>query len=143
MLELDGLDLARDPEALRVVKEETVAVEFAAADGVVTSEVGPNNYRAGDALVTGSTGDCWCVSQARFEARYEPLPGVAAGAGGTYRSRPVIVLARQMHEPFSIARRAGGDRLHGVAGDWVMQYAPGDYGVVECTRFARVYRVAN
>ena len=143
MLDLDGVDLARDSRALRVVKEETVAVAFAVGDGIVTSEVGPNHYRAGDALVTGSTGDRWCVSRARFEARYEPLPGVAAGAGGAYRSRPLIVLARQMHEPFSIARRAGGDCLHGVAGDWVMQYAPGDYGVVERTRFARVYRAAD
>jgi hypothetical protein len=137
------MDLARDPLALRVVKHETVAVEFAAQDGLLMSEVGPNHYRAGDALVTGSTGDRWCVSRARFDARYQPLPGVAAGAAGAYRNRTAVVLARQMHEPFSIARSAGGDRLHGGAGDWVVQYAPGDHGVVERTRFARVYRAAD
>ena len=107
------------------------------------SEVGPNHHLAGDALVRGSTGDRWCVSRARFDARYEPLSGVAAGAPGTYRGRPIIVHARQLHEPFSIARSAWGDRLRGAAGDWVMQYAPGDYGVVERTRFARVYRPAD
>ena len=26
------------------------------------------------------------------------------------------------------------------AGDWVMQYAPGDYGVVKAARFAKVYK---
>ena len=143
MLELDGIDLTRDPLAARFVKRETVAVEFAARDGLLMSEVGPNHYRAGDALVTGSTGDRWCVSRARFDAKYEPLPGVAAGAAGPYRNRPAVVLARQMHEPFAIARSAGGDRLRGAAGDWVMQYAPGDFGVVERTRFARVYRAAE
>jgi hypothetical protein len=39
-----------------------------------------------------------------------------------------------------MARSAGGDLLHGNAGDWVLQYAPGDYGVVEQERFALVYR---
>jgi hypothetical protein len=29
-----------------------------------------------------------------------------------------------------------------VEGDWVMQYAPGDYGVVKAARFAKVYKPA-
>jgi hypothetical protein len=49
-----------------------------------------------------------------------------------------------MSEPFSLARSAaGGDVLRGTAGDWVMQYAPGDYGVVQAARFAAVYRLAD
>jgi len=40
------------------------------------------------------------------------------------------------------ARSAAGDILTGDAGDWVMQYAPGDYGVVKAARFAKVYRDA-
>lgn len=36
-----------------------------------------------------------------------------------------------------------GDVLNGVAHDWVLQYAPGDYGVVENARFLRVYRLAK
>ena len=38
---------------------------------------------------------------------------------------------------------SGGDVLHGAAGDWIMQYAPGDYGVVQAARFAKVYRLAD
>ena len=37
-------------------------------------------------------------------------------------------------------RSAGGDLLRGNPGDWLLQYAPGDYGVVEQGRFAQVYR---
>jgi hypothetical protein len=42
---------------------------------------------------------------------------------------------------FSVERSAGGDRLLGNAGDWLVQYAPGDHGVVARARFASVYRV--
>src|SRR5262249_21475702 len=64
----------------------------------------------------------------------------AHGEAGTYRNRPTIVLAKRIDEPFSIARSAAGDILTGHAGDWVMQYAPGDYGVVRADRFAQGYR---
>jgi len=54
------------------------------------------------------------------------------------------VLAKRMDEAFSLARSAqGGDVLKGTAGDWIMQYAPGDYGVVQAARFAKVYRLAD
>ena len=41
---------------------------------------------------------------------------------------------------FSVRRTVGGDLLQGSAGDWLLQYAPGDWGVVERTKFERVYR---
>lgn len=37
----------------------------------------------------------------------------------------------------------GGDVLCGEAGDWLMQYAPGDHGIVAQDRFERVYRVLD
>jgi hypothetical protein len=145
MIELKNLDLRSDPAAKRVVKDETVTVEFAADDGELMSLEGPNRYARGDALITGSTGDRWVVSRDRFDAKYVPAaPALAHGDAGAYRNRPAVVLARQMSEPFSLARSAaGGDVLRGTAGDWVMQYAPGDYGVVQAARFAAVYRVAD
>ena len=48
----------------------------------------------------------------------------------------------EVTEPFSVSRRAGGDLLNGNAGDWLLQYAPGDYGLIEDARFQRVYRRA-
>lgn len=144
MLELTQLDLSTDPQARRVIKDETVTVAFAAGDGELMSLEGPNRYVAGDALITGSTGDRWVVSRARFDAKYLPAdPAVAHGEPGPYRNRPSIVLAKRMDEPFTIARSANGDTLRGTAGDWVMQYSPGDYGVVQAQRFAQVYRDAD
>jgi hypothetical protein len=94
-------------------------------------------------LITGATGERWVVSRDRFDAKYVAHDGVPHGHAGAYRNVPVTVLAKQMHEAFSIARSDAGDVLHGEAGDWVMQYAPGDYGVVKATRFAKVYRRAS
>jgi hypothetical protein len=140
MLQLRNIDLASDDAAVQFVKDEVVQVSFAAAPGELASREGPNRYQAGDALITGSTGDCWSVSRARFDAKYQPLPPLPAGADGAYRSRPVPVLARQMTEAFSLQRSSGGDVLHGLAQDWLLQYAPGDFGIIEDARFRRVYR---
>ncbi|MDP3513231.1 MAG: PGDYG domain-containing protein, partial [Sulfuritalea sp.] len=57
-----------------------------------------------------------------------------------YRARPVPVFARQMTQAFSVARCAGGDLLQGAAQDWLLQYAPGDFGIVQDARFRQVYR---
>ena len=34
-----------------------------------------------------------------------------------------------------------GDRLHGEPGDWLLQYGPGDFGIVGDTIFAQTYEV--
>jgi hypothetical protein len=104
------------------------------------SREGPNSYRADDALITGSTGDRWSVSRDRFDAKYIPVAPVEAGEDGRYRSKPLPVLARQIGEAFTLARSSGGDVLQGQAQDWLLQYAPGDFGIIENARFQRVYR---
>jgi uncharacterized protein (DUF2237 family) len=143
LLKLENPDLTCDPLACRAVKEEVVTVEFAAAPGRLMSAVGTNCYVAGDALLTGSTGDRWCVSRDRFEAKYRPVAAQPAGAAGSYRNIPSTVLAKKMPEAFSVARSAGGDVLRGTAGDWLIQYAPGDHGIVAAARFDSVYRVTG
>jgi len=145
MNDLKNFDLRDDPAARRVVKDETVNVEFAATHGELMSLEGPNRYLPGDALITGSTGDRWVVSRERFDAKYVPADAAHThGEAGAYRNRPAVVLAKQMNDAFSLARSAtGGDVLRGAAGDWIMQYAPGDYGVVQAARFAKVYRFAD
>jgi hypothetical protein len=138
--EFRNVDLSKDPEAARYVKSETVTVEFAKVAGELISLEGPNRYRVGDALITGSTGSRWSVSRDRFEAKYAALSPTAQGEDGRYQSRPVPVLARQIPEPFTVERTAGGDLLRGEAGDWLLQYGPGDFGVAEQRRFAAIYR---
>lgn len=143
MLELRAVDLRADAAAHTYTKQEIVAVEFAPQAGQLTSRVGANSYRAGDALLTGADGDRWSVSRERFDAGYVPLAPTAAGAPGRYRNRPRPVLARQMAQPFRCERSAGGDWLLGQAGDWLLQYAPGDYGIATHARFTLVYRRAD
>ena len=140
MQDFRDIDLAADPLAARYVKTETVEVEFARQPGELVSLEGPNRYQPGDALITGSTGSRWSVARERFTAKYEPEAPTTMGADGRYRARPLPVLARQIDEPFSAERSAGGDMLHGKAGDWLLQYGPGDFGVAEQARFARIYR---
>ena len=154
-LKLENPDLAADAGARWVVKDEVVSVEFAETAGTLESAVGLNRYCAGDALLTGSTGDRWCVSRDRFDAKYYPdapaTPGAAGatpgavgalpGQAGRYRNRPVALLAKRMTLAFTVERSAGGDVLQGEAGDWLVQYAPGDHGIVAAARFDRVYRV--
>ena len=140
---LQHVDLRTDPAARPFVQDETVHVDFATQAGELMSLEGPNRYAPGDALITGSTGDRWVVSRERFDAKYVPADAsLAQGQAGAYRNRPSVVLAKQMREAFSMARSEAGDVLHGQAGDWVLQYAPGDYGVVQARRFAKVYRPA-
>jgi hypothetical protein len=133
------LDLTRDPNAATYVKAETVAVVFATSAGSLVSREGLNTYAAGDALITGSTGDRWSVSRARFDQKYVAVSG-AHGDDGAYRAKPVPVHAKQMPAAFQIARSHGGDVLRGDARDWLLQYAPGDFGVVENARFCQVYK---
>lgn len=139
MLELSNIDLTTDPVAARYVKTEIVTVAFAQQAGELISLEGPNRYQAGDALITGSTGSRWSVSRQRFEAKYAAAPPTVDGQDGRYRARPIPILAKRMPEPFTAARSAGGDVLRGKAGDWLLQYGRGDFGVAEHHRFAQVY----
>jgi hypothetical protein len=138
-LSLQAVELRGDPQAAAWVKRERVEVVFAAQDGALMSKVGPNHYRAGDALVTGVDGDTWCVTRDRFDAKYVPADGQPPGTAGTYRNLPVPVLAKRMAVEFRVQRTAGGDWLEGRAGDWLLQYAPGDHGICAAARFAQVY----
>jgi hypothetical protein len=138
-LNLKSPDLSADPAACWVVKDEIVSVEFAVAPGSLASAVGTNRYTVGDALLTGSTGDRWSVSRDRFDAKYRAEAPTLPGQAGRYRNRPARILAKHMSVDFSIQRSAGGDLLYGAAGDWLMQYAEGDHGIVAAARFDSVY----
>ena len=142
MLELTNIDLTIDPAAASYVKTEVVTVTFARQDGELLSLEGPNRYAAGDALVTGLTGSRWSVSRQRFDQKYEAVAPTRFGDDGSYKAKPIPVLAKQIPEAFTAARSAGGDVLRGNAGDWLLQYAPGDFGIADQTRFARVYKKA-
>jgi hypothetical protein len=140
---ITNIDLRTHPQAAVYLKSEIVDVIFAAEAGALQSREGLNRYSVGDALITGSTGDRWSVSRDRFDAKYSPVGPLQPGEGGRYLNIPLPVLAVQISEDFSISRSNGGDLIHGRAGDWLMQYAPGDHGIVDREKFARVYRRAD
>ena len=140
---LENVELGDDKNAAQYVKDELVYVTFATADGQLISREGPNQFRRGDALISTANGDKWSVSRNRFDAKYGPLPPLNTGDAGSYRSKPIPVLAKQIPLPFAIARSKGGDVLHGLAHDWLLQYAPGDYGIVGNDRFQQVYRLRD
>ena len=143
MLHLTDIDLEQDPEAAHYLKTEVVQVVFALAQGELISLEGPNQYQVGDAIITGCTGDRWSVDRHRFDAKYQAVAPTQDGQDGAYTAKPVPVLAKQINEPFTAARSAGRDVLKGEAGDWLMQYGPGDFGVCGKSRFERVYKRAD
>ena len=61
------------------------------------------------------------------DGRYAQYP--QAGPGATNAARVSVSSGKQ-----------AGDIIHGKAGDWLLQYAPGDYGIVEAAKFAKVYK---
>jgi hypothetical protein len=137
---ITNIDLRTDANAARYVKHEIVDVVFAAEQGFLQSREGPNHYAAGDALITGSTGDRWSVTLERFRAKYSPTSATRGFENGRYVNNPLPVLAVQISNDFSILRSQGGDIIRGSAGDWLLQYAPDDHGIVAAAKFAKVYR---
>jgi hypothetical protein len=141
---MDATDLAHDPLARRARKRPVaVAVRFAAAPGTLATSEGDVRYDAGDALVTGSAGDRWPVPRTRFLETYEPLAPTRPGDDGGYRKRVALVRARRMEAAFAVTLSGGRGTLRGEAGDWLVQYAPGDVAVVDAAIFAATYELLD
>jgi hypothetical protein len=137
-------DLRFDRDACRARKRAVaVAVEFAANSGTLTTLEGPVAYDEGDALLTGDHGERWPVPRARFDATYEAQAPLRPGKPGRYLKRPLLVWARQLREPLDVSLDAQRGTLHGEPGDWLVQYAPGDQGVVAAPIFAESYELLD
>jgi hypothetical protein len=142
--DMSGVDLATDARARRVVKQPGAAdVVFAEHDGELQTQEGLVAYRAGDAILTGPLGERWPVARGAFLESYEPEPPTRPGKSGRYRKRPAVVLARRMSEPFSVRVGHGDDTLRGQRGDWLLQYAPDQHGIVSAEIFDQTYRVLD
>lgn len=134
-------DLAREPGALRAVKRPfPVLVHFATADGICNTLEGAVAFHSGDAILTGAAGESWPVERTRFDERYLPAEGTPPGADGEYMKRPMVVLALRLDAPLEVQMPAGGS-LHGDSGDWLLQYAASDYGIVKDEIFRATYDI--
>jgi len=140
MIRGNDLDLARHPAARRARKRPVpVPVTFARQPGTIETREGAVAFEAGDAICTGVEGERWPITRARFEASYEPLDGQPMGEDGRYVKKPVTVRALRMNEPFEVEVNWGDGLLRGKPGDWLVQYGPGDYGVVSREVFEQTY----
>ncbi len=101
------------------------------------------NAQPGDAIITGTAGEHWRVSRARFPAKYRPVPPTPAGEAGIYVSLPYRILAVPMSEPFEVLLADRVSRLTGGAGDWLVDYGDGSFGVVSAAIFAGTYEIVE
>lgn len=125
-----------DPRHIRAHKRrQRFAVRFAAQDGSVNTLEGAVRMRAGDAVVTGLAGERWPVERARFQASYAPVAPLAFGQDGLYESLPLPVLALPLDQGCEVLLPDGVSRLHGQAGDWLVDYGDGSLGVVAAALF--------
>lgn len=137
------MDLGHNAEAERFRKiASRLHVEFARTEQTIETLEGPVACRAGDAIVTGSVGERWPVPGAVFDSKYVAVPPTRSGESGWYRTLPVGVLAVRLRKPVELALTDGRGSLSGEAGDWLVQYAPGDCGIVRDDIFRATYEPA-
>jgi hypothetical protein len=142
-LSIDAAALRSDPNAQRVRKRpRAVSVDFAAEDQIIATREGDVPATRGDAIITGTRGERWPVARARFDAKYEPVPPALHGEPGSYRPRPLTVLALRMGVPFRVAIDGGRAHLEGAPGDWALDYGDGSLGVVASAVFDDTYEHA-
>ena len=138
------IDLRSDSAARRARKRPiALRVEFAASAGTLLTREGTVAYAPGDALLSGTEGERWPVPRRRFDETYEPVAPLRPGKPGMYCKRPQVVWAKAMRTPFTAELDAGRGTLRGAAGDWLVQYAPGDFSVVGASVFAKTYELMD
>jgi len=124
-------------------KKVRLKVFFSDRDGVCDTLEGKVKYKCGDAIITGTKGDKWPIELAKFNKTYTSHKSTTKGQDGFYFKKKIQVLAMQINRDFSISRSPDKDRLCGKAGDWLIQYSIGDYGIVAQEIFAEIYEIAN
>ncbi len=135
--------ISADPRSVFARKlEREIQVKFADAPCTVKTSEGLVHARRGDAIITGIAGEHWRVSREHFADKYRPVPPTLAGESGRYVSMPNRILALPMTESFEVQLADGVSRLHGRAGDWLIDYGDGSLGIVSPAIFATTYEIA-
>lgn len=133
-----------DPRRVTARKRvRELEVRFTPVACVLQTDEGVVHAQAGDAIVTGSAGDQWCVARALFFAKYRPVPPTVAGEAGRYASLPNRIVCVRMNETFEVLLPDGISRLFGHTGDWLVDYGDGTLGVVADPIFAKTYEIVS
>jgi PGDYG protein len=123
--------------------EREIEVRFTPIACTVQTSEGVVHAAAGDAIITGTAGEHWRVSRARFLDKYRPVPPTVAGEAGRYVSLPNRIMAVSMTEAFEVLLADGLSRLTGRAGGWLVDYGDGSLGIVSQAIFATTYEIID
>ena len=115
-LSQDGFQTAKKPIPLEF--------RYAEADETIDTKEGPVGAKAGDAIMTGTEGEQWPIPAEKFAQTYDDL------GDGTASKKNIPVFAKEMSAPFQVKVSWSDDLLQGEPGDYLVQYGPGDNGVV-------------
>jgi hypothetical protein len=118
-----------------------IEARFTPVACTVQTREGLVHARPGDAILTGLSGEHWRVSRERFAEKYRPVPPTVAGESGRYASLPYRIMAVPMTEAFEVVLADAVSRLHGSAGDWLVDYGDGSLGIVSPPIFATTYEI--
>jgi hypothetical protein len=132
------------PDRVRARKHvREIKVDFARRGVMVRTPEGAVRAAAGDAILTGSMGERWCMPADRFVQKYTPVPPTVVGQPGRYSSLPLEIIAVPMREKFEVILLDGVSRLRGHPGDWLVDYGDGSLGVVAQRIFAVTYDIVG
>jgi len=128
------IELTSDPSAQQVQKK-AIPLEFRVAEQPETVQTleGSVEAPAGAYIMTGTKGENWPIPADKFEETYDIIDDQHAA------KKPIPVPGKQMQEDFFVTVSWSPDKLKGKPGDWLVQYGPGDYGVVEAAIFDETY----
>ena len=139
-LDLTEQDISTLPGAKRVVKQDIpVQIYFAKEAGRVKTREGMVSHEAGDAIITGMDKELWPVALSIFKKKYQPIDGTRHGQTQAYLPVAIPAWALQIHEPFTVLLSNERGSLLGKPGDWLLQYAPGECGIVDKDIFEKSY----
>lgn len=116
-------------------------VEFSQVSGTLQTLEGAVAYDAGAAIVTGLHGEKWPIAIDRFAKTFELVEGSTIGQRGRYRRRPQTVLAHCLVNASEVIVPEERGVLGGHAGDWLVEYGPGDRAIVAAEIFEMTYEV--
>ena len=128
------IDLTNDSSAQKVQKK-AIPLQFRIAEQPETIQTleGPVKAPAGAYIMTGTKGENWPIPADKFKATYNIIDNKTAS------KKAIPVPAKKMDQDFFVTVSWSTDKLQGNPGDWLVQYGPGDYGVVETSIFDETY----
>ena len=133
-----------DPRRIFARKlEREIDVRFTTVACTVQTSEGLVQAAPGDAIITGTAGEHWRVSRARFADKYRPVPPTVAGQSGRYISLPNRIIGVPMTQPFQVLLADGVSLLSGRPGEWLVDYGDGSLGIVSPEIFATTYQIVE